>query len=616
MLWPCTCPSSKWVIRFDTPGLEGLSASGMTKQLVTPDEELLLRIKTILVIRIVFLTGFVSLLIAFEHQSTSEIPVVYLSGVIIAAYALSISYALFLRSRRNLQFLAWFQAIGDLLVVAGLIFTTGGIESPLSFLFLFVIISASVMLPRAACYLTASGASILYGMLVDLEYFGVIQPIYFFPKTQVSYQGAYGFYIIALHVASYFAVAYLSSILNHRLGLIKDELKTKSIDLQKLRDFHTNVVQNMGNGLLTTDRSGRVTSVNTACETITGYSHDECLGKTCFTILPMPALKTFFDQNMNDPLPLHIKDECKRKDGEKIWVVMKISQLISPQKENRNESGALDGYICVFEDLTEIRKLEDKMKQSEQLAAVGKFSAGLAHEIRNPLASLSGSIQVLREVLQLDADSKRLMEIVMKETERLNAIVTDFLSFSQPRKNKNMVIDLTQLLQDLVVLMKNSNEYDPSIQIKLVTPPDHIIIQSEEDQIKQMVWNLCINGIQAMRAAGTLTIKLNSVQGYRHREFKTDRKGVLLIVEDQGCGIGPEAMKQIFDPFFTTRDEGVGLGLATVAQIVQRFAGHIEVESENDRGTRFEVFIPQERLLLSNRQADDKKTAPNVSAQT
>ncbi len=584
----------------------------MTKHPATPDEELLLRIKAIMVIRIVFLTGFVSLLIAFERQSTTEIPVIYLSGVIIAAYTLSISYALFLRSRRNFQLLAWIQVIGDLLVVGGLIFTTGGIESPLSFLFLFVIISASVMLPRAACYLTASGASILYGMLVDLEYFNVIEPIYFFPKTQVSYQGAYGFYIIALHVASYFAVAYLSSILNHRLRLIKDELRNKSIDLQKLQEFHTNVVQNMGNGLLTTDRSGRITSVNTACETITGYSLDECLGKTCFTILPMPALKSFFDQEVNDPLPLHIKDECNRKDGENIWVVMKISQLISPQKE----SGTLEGYICVFEDLTEIRMLEEKMKQSEQLAAVGKFSAGLAHEIRNPLASLSGSIQVLKEIPQLDTDSKRLMEIVLKETERLNSIVTDFLSFSQPRKIKSTVIDLTQLLQDLVVLMKNSNEYDPSIQIKLVAPPDHIIIQSEEDRIKQVVWNLCMNGIQAMRSAGTLTIELKNVQGYRHRDFETDRKGVLLIVEDQGRGIGPEEMKQIFDPFFTTRDEGVGLGLATVSQIVQRFAGHIGVDSEEDRGTRFEIFIPQERLLLSNRHADDETTAPNVPAQT
>ena len=588
----------------------------MTKHPATPDRELLLRIKAIMVIRIVFLTGFVSLLIAFERQSNINIPINYLSGVIIAAYVLSISYALFLRSRDNLNLLAWIQVIGDLLVVSGLIFTTGGIESPLSFLFLFVIVAASVMLSRAACYLTASGASILYGLLVDLEYFNVIQPIYFFPKTQISYQGAYGFYIIALHVASYFAVAYLSSILNHRLRLIKDELKNKSIDLQNLQEFHTNVVQHMGNGLLTTDRKGRITSANTACEAITGYSFDDCLGETCFTILPMPALKIFFEQDAGDPLPLQIKDECKRKDGENIWVVMKISQLINPQKKNQNESGALDGYICVFEDLTEIKKLEEKMKQSEQLAAVGKFSAGLAHEIRNPLASLSGSIQVLKEDMQLDASSRRLMEIVIKETERLNSIVTDFLSYSQPRKNKDMVIDLTQLLQDLVVLMKNSNEYDPSIQIELVAPPDHIIIQSEEDQIKQMVWNLCMNGIQAMRTAGTLTIELQAVQGYQHRDFETDRKGVLLIVEDRGCGISPEEMKQIFDPFFTTREEGVGLGLATVKQIVQRFAGHIGVASEVDRGTRFEVFIPQERLLLSNRNDRDETAAPDLSVKT
>ena len=161
----------------------------MTKHPATPDDELLLRIKTIMVIRIVFLTGFVFLLIAFERQSNSKIPIDYLSGVIIVAYALSISYALFFRGRINLQLLAWIQTIGDLLVVGGLIFTTGGIESPLSFLFLFVIIAASVMLPRAACYLTASGASILYGLLVDLEYFNVTNPSFFFPRPKYLIRG-------------------------------------------------------------------------------------------------------------------------------------------------------------------------------------------------------------------------------------------------------------------------------------------------------------------------------------------------------------------------------------------------------------------------------------------
>ena len=210
-----------------------------------------------------------------------------------------------------------------------------------------------------------------------------------------------------------------------------------------------------------------------------------------------------------------------------------------------------------------------------------------------------------------DEDQQQLMNIVLKETERVNDIVTDFLSYAQPRKSNPTVIDITQLLDDIITLMKNSNEYDPSINLKLVAPPEHIIIQSEETQIKQMIWNLCINGIQAMDKSGNLTMTIRKVEGYKHKEFETKRRGVVFIIEDQGRGIPPEEQETIFDPFFTTREEGVGLGLPTVKQIVERFAGYIGVESELGRGTCFEVFLPQERSLLSSRQPNGEKNDAN-----
>ncbi len=571
-----------------------------------PDKELFLRVKTIMVLRVVFLTGFLILVIAFERNSLQETPIVPLSAVLCAAYFLVLASALFLRIKMHLLSVAWFQIFGDLCVVGGIIFTTGGVESPLSFLFLFVIVGSSVMLPRAACYLTASGASIIYGLLVDMEYFRVIQPIYFFPKSSVFYQGAYLFYTVALNIASFFSVAYLSSILNNRLRLVKDELQNKNIDFKKLQEFHQNVVQNMVNGLMTTDLEGRVTSVNIACESITGFHLGECIGKHCYQLLPMEELSRLFTYKGDSiPMPYHMEGECIRKDGETILISMKISHLLNPEADpKRNLEQQVEGYICVFEDRTEIHEMGEKMKQSEQLAAVGKFSAGLAHEIRNPLASLSGSIQVLKDSLETDEEQQRLMNIILKETERVNDIVTDFLAYSQPRKSKPTVIDLTQLLEDIITLMKNSNEYDPSINIQLVAPPEHIIIQSEEAQIKQMIWNLCVNGLQAMDKSGNLTMTVKKVEGYKHKKFETNRRGVVISVEDQGRGIPLEEQERIFDPFFTTREEGVGLGLPTVKQIVERFAGHIGVESEPDRGTCFDVFLPQERSLLSPRNSN------------
>ncbi|CAI2716889.1 ATP-binding protein [Nitrospina watsonii] len=578
-----------------------------------PDKELLLRVKSIMVIRVVFLTGFVALAIAFEHNARYETPIIPLSIVLGSAYFLCIIYALMLKMKMPLNWVAYAQVLGDLATVGGLIYTTGGIESPLSFVFLFVIIATSVMLPRAAVYLAASGASIIYGLLVDLEYFNFIQPIYFFQKSNISYQGAYGFYIIALNLTSFYSVAYLSSILNHRLRIINDELHSKSLDLKKLQEFHKNVVQNMVNGLLTTDHNGHVTSVNTACEQITGCSADHSLGRLAYDLLPVPTLKTFFLGRQSVQLPATLEGEFQRNDGETILVVMKISSLIRPSMDPFKDGYKSEGYIVVLDDLTELRKMEEKILQSEQLAAVGRFSAGLAHEIRNPLASLSGSIQVLRDSLQVEDQYKRLMDIVISETERLNAIIKDFLSYSQPRKSKATVIDLTQLLQDVVLLIKNNNEYDCSIEIELDMPARHIVIQSEEDQVKQMVWNLCLNGMQAMDRAGTIRLELKEVQGHRHRDFETDRKGVLLSVEDQGRGIPPDKLKQIFDPFFTTREEGIGLGLATVNKIIQRFGGQIGVVSEVGKGTRFDIFLPQERAIVGTREPKQEKRSQTLS---
>jgi len=581
----------------------GIPSVTMDKQHPAPDKELLLRVKTIMVLRIVLLTGFVALIIAFERTASYRTPIVPLSIVIATAYTFSIAYALILRWSGNLNLVAWMQILGDTLVVGGMIYATGGIESPLSFLYLFVTIAAGIMLPRMACYLAASAASIVYGLLVDLEYFNIIDPIYFFPKSSNSYLGVYGFYTIAMNIASFFSVAFLTSILSTRVRVIKEELQMKSQDLITLQEFHRNVLQNMVSGLITTDLQGRITSVNDACVTITGFQLDEFLGRSLLERMPLKTLKSFFEKGASD-LPLHIEGEFPKKDGEMILVSMKISCLTRPE----NVSETIEGYIFVIDDLTEIRKMEEKVMQSEQLAAVGKFSAGLAHEIRNPLASLSGSIQVLRQAGNLEGDYRHLMDIMIQETERLNSIVNDFLAYSQPRKNKSTVIDLTQLLEDIIMLMKNSNEYDPSIKIQLEVPPDHILIQSDEKQIKQMIWNLSVNAIQSMKREGQLILSAENVNGFEHKDFSTHRKGVLITIQDEGRGIPPDKLQSVFEPFFTTRDEGVGLGLPTVSQIVKRFGGHIHVESEIDQGTTFHVFLPQERSLSRGAEALDRSS--------
>lgn len=560
------------------------------------DKELLPRIKTIMVLRVIFLTGFMIMIFTFQVRTTFSIPLEPLSAVIGGSYFLLLIYALHLYWASNLSVVSSVQMAGDVLMVSGILFATGGIDSPFSFLYILIIVATSIILPRAACYLIASGAGICYGLLLDLEFFNIIHPVYFIAPSPISHEGGYVFYIIFINIVSYYSVAFLSSILSHRLNIMKDELALKSIDLQELQVFHKNVLQNMGNGLWTTDLSGHITSVNHAAADIPGYSAEEQMGKLCFELFDFPKLKSLYQPGESFVLPMQIEGDCRKKNGATIRVRMKISHLLEGENQQR-------GYICVFEDLTELREMEKKISQSEKLAEVGKISAGLAHEIRNPLASLSGSIQVLQKELKLEGTHQRLMEIVLRETERLNSIVSDFLSYSHPGKSRTTEFDLAQVIRDVITLLKNSKERRPETLFDFQAQEESALFCGDEKQIKQMVWNLCINGLQAMHRGGTLAVALSTAKQFASESFHSNREGIVLTVKDAGCGIPEHEIAKIFDPFFTTKETGVGLGLATVFHVVNQHDGYIGVNSKPNVGTGFTVFLPL-----------PDKTPPNDSA--
>ncbi|MEK9627881.1 MAG: ATP-binding protein [Nitrospinota bacterium] len=552
------------------------------------DKELEQRIKRIMLLRVFFLTGFVVLLLTFQERLGITAPIGPLCIVISVGFLFSLIYALLFKIL-PLNLTASTQVVGDLLLVGGILYTTGGIDSPISFLFLFVIIATSVMLPSTAVFLAASGSSIIYGGLVDLEYYGFITPVYLFPESKISFESGYVFYIIFLNIGAFYTVAYLSSFLSHRLRIIKDELKKTSLNLKEQRAFNRNIVQYMGNGLVTIDREGIITSINPAAESLTGFTSQESLNKNINSLIPSLQLDQFFQETRTDDFPDQIERDFTRKDGKKIFLRVKVSNLSDLN---------VPGYILVFEDLTEIKFMQNKMLRTEQLAAVGRFSAGLAHEIRNPLTSLSGSIQVLAKGLNLEDSYKKLMNIVIKETDRLNTILSDFLTYSQPKKNTNTIVDLTQLIQDVIILLKNSENFSGDKQIQFERAADHVIFHGDEEQIKQVVWNLCINALEAM-TKGTITIKLKEVSSFHNNNFHADKKGVVLEIVDEGCGIAPDQMENIYDPFYSSKKDGVGLGLATVNQIVHRNEGTMDVKSILGEGTTFTVFLPDLEASLS-----------------
>lgn len=558
----------------------------MTRETHNQDQELEQRVRRIMLLRVLFLTGFVALLLVFQERLGITAPIKPLCMVIGIGFFMSLVYAVLFRFL-TLTENASLQVAGDLLLVGGILFTTGGIDSPISFLFLFVIIASSVTLPRAAAYLAASGAIIIYGLLVDLEYFEIITPVYLFPESKVSFASGYVFYVIFLNIVSYYTVAYLSSFLSHRLRMVKEELVRASINLEEQRAFNRNIVQNMGNGLITINPEGKITSINPAAIALTGYSIKESLENPIGRIIPLVGLKSQLSGDNILDLPKQIEGEYQRKDGRIIFIRIKISHLA-----DINEPG----YILVFEDLTEVKEMQKKVLRTEQLAAVGRFSAGLAHEIRNPLTSLSGSIQVLARGLKLEDSYKKLMEIVMKETDRLNTILSDFLNYTQPKKNDNTIIDLTQLIQDVITLLKNKEDLSSKKNIVFKRTTDHLVINGDEEQIKQVVWNLCINALEAM-SEGTLTLSLREVVSFQSGEFQADHGGMVLEFQDEGCGIASDQINNIFDPFYSSKKDGVGLGLATVHKIVNRNGGVMDVKSTLGEGTLFTVFLPDQESV-------------------
>jgi two-component system sensor histidine kinase PilS (NtrC family) len=244
--------------------------------------------------------------------------------------------------------------------------------------------------------------------------------------------------------------------------------------------------------------------------------------------------------------------------------------------------------------------MEEQMIRFDKMAAIGQLAAGMAHEIRNPLTSLSGAIQLLSSELVLDPSNKRLMEIVLRESERLNSLITDFLLFAQPPKTNKTLSKIGPLLEETIDLFQNSSEYHPEIRIHRPEGHPPLEVMVDPDQMKQVFWNLLINAAQAMSQGGDLRIDLGKRENgsqSSNPSWPTPQKKswVKISISDSGVGIPPQEKEKIFEPFYTTKDGGTGLGLSIVHKIIENHKGMIAVESEVDRGSTFAIFLPTDR---------------------
>lgn len=562
------------------------------------NEELLGKIKWLMVLRLLFATFLLVATVVVQARAypsfsnTSLASLYLLTGVI---YFLTLCYALLLDRIKKYVLFAYVQLVFDVLFVTALIYVTGGIESIFSFMYILTIINAAIMLYRRGGLLIASASSIGYGSLLDLQYFGIIHPYYTRASELMTYTIGYYFYTLLMNIAAFYLVAFLSSYLAEELRRSSVKLKAKQYDLDQLELLNRNIVQSINTGLITLNNQLEISYINPAVEQISGFGYRDLEGIHIGDIFPkiVPYLSISDRRGDNDDMPQPQKGidvDFDRRDGSRLHLGFSQSIL-------KNPGGDEIGLILILQDLTEFRHMQEQVRRMDRLAVAGELAAGIAHEIKNPLASLSGSIQMLRDEVDFGPIQQRLMDITMREAERLNALVNEFLLFSRPEKAVDRSVEVNEVIEDTLEMLKNSPELSRPIRIEK-TLSKNLWVLIDSQRLQQVIWNLVLNAVQEMKNSGRLSvataIRTKRGSGDAPRDYAWDRQEKLaeISISDTGPGILPENQGKVFDPFFTTKDQGTGLGLTIVHRIVENYDGKIFLDSDGRSGTTFTLHFP------------------------
>lgn len=553
------------------------------------EELLVYKIKWLMVFRIVLVTILLGSAIIIQFNLAKSRPLDLLYLLIIFSYVFTVITMFLLKHVTNLTRYAYGQIAADLLLETGLVYITGGVESVFTFTYIFTIISAGILLLRQGAFLTASFSTILYGVLIDLQFYRILPSPLSVQFSFTPINASVIYYNIFLNACAFYLVAFLSGHLSESLKKTHQRLRQTSHDLNELQAFHHNILQSMQSGVLTTDLSGKITSYNRAAETITGYALSEVYGKSLDEIFPAFDLPTILASlSTASESARRLETDLQTRDGARAYLGFSISPFLDEQAQPA-------GVIGIFQDLTEMKAMQEQIVRTDRLAAIGQLAAGVAHEIRNPLASISGSIQMLRAELSHDPDNKALVDIILRESARLDRILSDFLSYARPQSLMFARCDVAhEVIFPTVSLLKRDERFSNDrfiirVDAELNVPQ----IVCDVQQLQQVLWNLCLNALQAMPEGGLLTLHLSlkTLEAWELGTPDSIEVGVI-TVRDTGHGMGHESLRQIFHPFYTTKPSGTGLGLSIVYNIIKNHHGTIRVNSAPDQGTTFEILLP------------------------
>ncbi|HJZ68493.1 MAG TPA: ATP-binding protein [Blastocatellia bacterium] len=510
-----------------------------------------------------------------ERDNTARSFVPMLTVVAGTSVVLSAFYFAALRSRIPYKAQGYIQFSFDVCLVTWLVYRTGDVESPFLALYLVIIFGACTLLDRKGVSAVSGLAGALYIAIGVLTIGKVLPRASGWPAYSAS-ELSWTQFMFSLNLIAMFAIAILSSQLAERIRQSEIKLANATKDLADYRLFNDRIIESMRSGLVTTDLRGHIITFNRAAEEITGYLAADVRGEQIFDIfgdIERQIEAGLESIRKRTRLP-RFDIGCRTADGREIHLGFSVAPLVDDGEASR-------GYLLTFQDLTEVMELEREVRRQERLAALGKMAAGLAHEIRNPLASMRGSIQVLATELSFSPDQSQLMQIVLRESDRLNRIVSDFLTYARPPKIERTVIELAAVLSDTIALLRNSSELTPDHYVSEKYPDEPVLYYADANQIRQIFWNLARNAIKAMPQGGELRVALDA-------EPNCD---VTIALSDTGVGMSREQRERLFEPF-SSSSGGTGLGMAIVYQLVRDHSGRISVDSEAGRGTRIAITLP------------------------
>ncbi len=537
------------------------------------------RLVSLILFRFVMVTVLllVSLLLHSGKQGNmfALVEVRVLFAVVVGSYLLSLAYLLAVKYNANYNVHSLTQLSTDMITWSILVYITGGIHSPFTFLYTISLISGAVLLGRGGMIYTFITSSLLLFIIIVLQGTEVGASMIGQPKTTITPITLYTGYLYGLNLSMFGLIGYWAYSLSERIESTRAELAAQHRSYMQLKTLYWNILESMNSALVVVDSSGTVRVWNRAAEMLTGIPSAKALGKGIDMVLP-PLSKLLLRKNIKLPAELPMLN----RNGQKIIVMIWISDYL-------DDMGKVAGKMILLEDITQVRRLESQLKTKERLAALGKLTAGVAHEIRNPLTSISGSAQMLA-MRTTDERDKRLINIIEEESKRLNRLISDFLNYAKPPTLNMERHSFAELVADILSLIP---EHAKEKHIDVVFEENEALkmpVRMDLDITKQVVWNVLLNAIDAMPDDG------GEIQIFGELGDSDNGREVRLVIRDNGSGIPEDVLAHIFDPFFTTKKTGTGLGMTIAYQLIQAQGGDVSVESAVDVGTTVRIHLPYE----------------------